>query len=386
MKKITLILSLLFAQWGLHAQNFDNLTFGTDTTLEVVTWNIEWFPKNGNTTVNYVTQIIEAMDVDILAIQEIDDTNAFKQMVANLDGFDCYFRSGYFAGLGYIYKTEFIEINDIYQIYTTQPYWNPFPRAPMVFDFNFQGQNYIVIDNHFKCCGNGTMNLNDPDDEETRRYNASNLLKEYIDNNFDDKNVMIVGDLNDLLEDNSQNNVFQNIINDFQNYYFATSDIVTGTNANWSYPSWPSHLDHIIVTNELFDELDNETSVVETIRIDDHFSSWYQYDQNVSDHRPVGFKFKPNVTVGINSPEITKELTVRPNPFRTETTFGFETLQENAKIEIYDIHGQLIFSDAIQAGEHQYTWNPSKGESGIYFGRLLTNSKTTQPVKLLIIK
>ncbi|MDD2565116.1 MAG: endonuclease/exonuclease/phosphatase family protein [Salinivirgaceae bacterium] len=386
MKKSIIILIIMLFQWGLQAQNFDNLTFGTDSTLEVVTWNIEWFPKNGTTTINYVTQIIKALDVDILAIQEIKDTNAFKQMMSNLDGFDYYFRSGYFAGLGYIYKTEFIEINDIYQIYTTNPYWRPFPRAPMVIDFNFQNQNYIVFDNHFKCCGDGSMNLNNPDDEETRRYEAANLLKEYIDTHFADKNVMIVGDLNDLLEDNEQNNVFKNIINDFQNYYFATSDIVTGTNANWSYPSWPSHLDHIIITNELFDEFENESSVVQTIRIDDYFSSWSQYDKYVSDHRPVGFKFTPNATVGLNKLEATKKLTVRPNPFRTETTFEFETLQDNTHLEIYDIRGQLIFTDIIQAGEGQYTWSPTNGESGVYFSRLRTNSETTIPVKLLIIR
>ena len=386
MKKTIIILTIMLSQWGLHAQNFDNLTFGTDSTLEVVTWNIEWFPKNGSTTINYVTQIIKALDVDILAIQEIDDTNAFKQMMANLDGFDCYFRSGYFAGLGYIYKTEFIEINDIYQVYTTNPYWKPFPRAPMVIDFNYQGQNYIVFDNHFKCCGDGTMNLNDPDDEETRRYRAANLLKEYVDTHFADKNVMIVGDLNDLLEDNVQNNVFQNIINDSENYFFATTHIVESSNANWSYPTWPSHLDHIIITNELFDEFTNESSVVKTIRVDDHFSSWYQYDKHVSDHRPVGFKFTPNVNVGLNNPQLTKSLTVRPNPFQTETTFEFETLQENANLEIYDIHGQIVFSDTIQAGENQYTWNPENGEAGIYFGRMHTKSETTKTIKLLITK
>ena len=55
----------------LQSQNFEDLTFGTDTTFEVMTWNIEWFPKNGATTIDYVTQIIDALDVDLLAIQEL---------------------------------------------------------------------------------------------------------------------------------------------------------------------------------------------------------------------------------------------------------------------------------------------------------------------------
>ena len=39
----------------------------------------------------------------------------------------------------------------------------------------------------------------DEDDEETRRYIASNLLKQYVDTYFSDSNVIILGDLNDQL-------------------------------------------------------------------------------------------------------------------------------------------------------------------------------------------
>ena len=32
-------------------QDFDELYFGTDDALDIMTWNIEWFPKNGEITV-----------------------------------------------------------------------------------------------------------------------------------------------------------------------------------------------------------------------------------------------------------------------------------------------------------------------------------------------
>ena len=35
-------------------------------------------------------------------------------------------------------------------------------------------------------------------------------------------------------------------------------DIAYSSSSNWSYPSWPSHLDHILLTNELFDEDKND--------------------------------------------------------------------------------------------------------------------------------
>ena len=273
-----------------YMQDLDDLSFGENNALEIATWNIEWFPKNGQITIDYVSQIIKSLDIDVLAIQEVDDTTQFKQMVNDLDGYEGYFQSAWFAGLAYIYKADVIDINHIYEIYTTSQYWSAFPRSPMVMDFNFMGENYIIINNHLKCCGNGNLDLNDQGDEETRRYNAMNYLKDYVDQNFSNHNVIITGDLNDILTDDYENNVFRDILNDSENYLFADLNIAYGSSSDWSYPTWPSHIDHILITNDLFDEFDN--SVTETIKIDDYLDNgWYEYDQNISDHRPVAVKF-----------------------------------------------------------------------------------------------
>jgi len=283
------IISLLYFNLNLNGQDLEELYFGTDETFEVMTWNIEWFPKNNQITVDYVTQIIQALDVDILAIQEVDDTDMFNQMLNGLPEYTGYLESEWFAGLAYIYKTDIIEINDIYEIYTTSPYWSAFPRSPMVMDLNFMGENIFIINNHFKCCGDGLMNLDDLGDEETRRYTASNLLKEYIDTNLPNENVIVLGDLNDILTDALENNVFQMIINDSKNYLFSDMEIAESSSTDWSYPTWPSHLDHILITNELFDDLDN--SDIQTIKIDEYLDGgWNEYDQNISDHRPVALK------------------------------------------------------------------------------------------------
>ena len=287
------ILLLIFISIS-FLQDFDELYFGTDDAFDIMTWNIEWFPKNGEITADYVSQIIEALDMDILAIQELDDTALFTQMLNNLIGYEGYFESTWFAGLAYIYKTETIEINDIYEIYTTSPYWSPFPRSPMVMDMNFMGENYIIINNHFKCCGDGNLNLIDEYDEEMRRYIASNLLKDYIDDNFPDTNVIILGDLNDELTDLPNNNVFQMIIDDPENYFFTDIEIAEGNSSEWSFPNWPSHLDHILITNELFDNI----SYIEVIRIDDFMDGGFsEYDQNISDHRPVALKLTSDIIV-----------------------------------------------------------------------------------------
>jgi endonuclease/exonuclease/phosphatase family metal-dependent hydrolase len=388
MKQVILKLLLFLSCSSLIGQSLDDVSFGTDTSLEIITWNIERFPKNDQTTIDNVIAIIEALDVDILAIQEVDDINSFNQVVASLSGYEGYLESEYFAGLAYLYKSDVIEINDIYEIYTTSEYWSYFPRSPMVMDFNYKNERFLVINNHLKCCGDGELDLSNSSDEETRRYYANDLLKEYIDTNFPDDKVILLGDLNDLLSDDSQNNVFQVFLNDPDNYLFADLDIASGDSANWSFPSWPSHLDHILITNELIDEFENEESDIQTINIDEYLSGgWSEYDQNVSDHRPVALKlvidetlaiagFAPQKTVFKNS----------PNPFRIETLFSFSPASEDATLEIYTIKGQKIFSAPIIKGTSSFRLDAGKFSNGIYMAKMRSQNRVMALRKLVVIK
>ena len=287
MKKIIFI--ILISSQTLLSQTFNNLQFGTDSTFDIISWNIEWFPKNNNTA-GEVQEILTELNADIYALQEIEDTTLLKQVVSNIPGYECYFKSTYYGGLAYVYNINTIQINSRYEIFTAQPYWNSFPRSPQVIEFNFMGNNYIVINNHFKCCGDGILNLSNNNDEENRRLQAVTYLKQYIDNNFVGQRVILLGDLNDELTDNNSNNVFQNFIDDNTNYLFTDMLIAQGNSMNWSYPTWPSHLDHILITNELFTDFQNPNSIVSVIRIDDYMGGWSNYDNNVSDHRPIGLR------------------------------------------------------------------------------------------------
>ncbi len=388
MKKILIILSILFAGSSLTAQGIEDLSFGTDTTFEVMTWNIEWFPKNGQTTINYVTQIIKALDIDLLAIQEVDDTISFNQMIDSLNAYEGYLESSWFAGLAYIYKPATIQINDIYEIYTTSQYWSSFPRSPMIIDLNYEGKRIIVINNHFKCCGDGILDITNSNDEETRRYHASNLLKEYIDIHFSNENVIILGDLNDVLSDSNQNNVFQLILDDTDNYLFADYDIAMGNNSEWSYPTWPSHIDHILITNELFDDFESVGSVVSTIKIDEFLpGSWFEYDQNISDHRPVALKLDMNSNIGfadltLKSPYFSNY----PNPFCSKTTFSSKFSNNSLNIEVLNTLGQIVFSEEIPDGETSITWDAKDFSDGIYLAVLKSNNNILATLKLMLVK
>ena len=289
MKKI--ISLLLISAQLLNAQSLEDLHFGTDSTFEVVSWNIEWFPKNGLVTADSVKTIIQSLAADVYALQEIDDTTLLKQVVSTIPGYSCYFKSTYYGGLAYVYNTNTVQVNKKYEIYTSQPFWNTFPRSPQVLELTFNNEDYVILNNHFKCCGDGTLNTNDPNDEEMRRLSAVTLLKQYIDSLFIDERVIIVGDLNDILTDPTANNVFNSFLND-SDYLFVDFPIALGSSSNFSYPSWPSHLDHILISNELFADFSKLNSWLSCIRIDDYMSSWNAYDNNISDHRPIGLRLQ----------------------------------------------------------------------------------------------
>ena len=388
--KISLSALILFLfTSSLTAQTIDDLNFGTDSSLEVLTWNMEWFPTNGQETIDEVTQIIKALDVDVLAVQEINDTNAFKQLINNLEDYDGYFKSGYYGGLelAYIYKKNAIEIVDFYEIYTTYEYWSAFPRAPMVMEMNYKDEKYIIINNHFKCCGDGILNLNDGGDEETRRYEASRLLKEYIDSNFPDEKVIVLGDMNDILTDNSSNNVFQPFFDDSSNYFFADTYLALSDDpSKWSYPKWPSHIDHLLVTNELFENYDLATDV-QTIRIEDYIGGWGVYEANVSDHRPVAISITPTVISGVNNLNADDfTFSIHPNPFKGSTTLSFQNVVEDAEIEIYTLEGKKVNVISLPKGATSIVWNAVGFPDGVYFVKLISNGNIMSTKKLVLTR
>ena len=277
----------------IHPALYD-LFFGTDSTFDIITWNIENFPKENQITVNYVFEIILALDADIIAMQEIESNTYFNDVVYLLNQADSVNTwEGYraYSNLAYIYKLDQIEIIDIFEIYDSYQYNREFPRPPLFMQMYHNANEIWILNNHLKAFGDGYLNLSDPWDEETRRFDACNLLDDYIEDNLSQSNVIVIGDMNDELIDEQSNNVFWTFIVQNTEYLFTDMEIAQGSYLNWSYPSWPSHPDHILITNELFDEFADTLSTVETIKIDQYIDGgWNEYETNVSDHRPVGLK------------------------------------------------------------------------------------------------
>ena len=267
----------------------ENKFNGTDETLDIVSWNIENFPKI-DSTIELLAPIIDSLNIDIFALQEITSSSSLNELVNQLsEGWEAIIGPSHYGQRNaYLINTETINYLDNYEILNDAPN-EPFTKFPLVLEFTFSDINFIIINNHFKCCGNGSIDYGNYNDEEYRRLYAMELIKNYIDENHNADNVIILGDLNDELVDNE--NVFDVIINDFENYLFTDIGIASGSPYYWSYPTYPSHIDHILITNELFDYEDTTA----TLFIDQwYFDGFNDYNTFISDHRPIAIRLNIN--------------------------------------------------------------------------------------------
>jgi len=250
-----------------------------ESTLDIVTWNVEQYPLDADTPAA-IKFSLDTMKADIIAFQEVKTpNNMIEAVIDSLPDWEfVYADVRYNLELGFAYRPEeIVSIASLELLFPDES--DPFPREPVFTTIeHVSGLKVNLINIHLKCCDNG----------EERRAVASQLLKEYVDSNLGDEATIILGDFNDEIDD--AQNPFINFIDDNANYRFADMEIATGNSENWSYPSFGpegSHIDHILISNELFD-LEIETK---TLLLDDCIS---RYEYNVSDHLPVMTSFSTN--------------------------------------------------------------------------------------------
>lgn len=241
------------------------------STFDIVTWNIEQFPKQGTSTISMLAEIIPTLNADIIAVQEIGTATNFNSLVAALPGWAGVLSTTGSIKTGYLYKTSEVTVSA-----ATYPLVDAsaFPRSPMFITATHipSGQEVVLINLHLKCC--------DDDDSIPRRKSASTKLKTYIDANLSTKAVVMLGDYNEDITQPEGNDVFTNFVNDAANYKFADMTIAECSSANWSYPSWPSQLDHMLITNELFAKVKD----IRVLKLNECDGTYYN---TISDHRPV---------------------------------------------------------------------------------------------------
>ena len=299
---------------------------GYENTLDIMTWNLENFPKSGLETINHVSTTINEYQPDIIALQEMPtDINheGISLLQEALPDYNFILGTNSFASLAFLYREnsliEYIDYFNMLESINISEFNNIdidyiLLRNPLTLHIKWHDNDLYIINNHFKCCGDGliqsellfecdedeqryfsfnscTANCNSGDcfstfDEEYRRLLASQFFQQYTDT---EQNVIILGDLNDELTDHDSTNVFLDLLED-ENFIFADMSIAEGHYDYWSYPGYPSHIDHILLTSPLENSFNNLHSSIKVLPLDLNFMNWDQYDFLVSDHRPVLLK------------------------------------------------------------------------------------------------
>lgn len=256
---------------------------GHSSTIDIVTFNVQGFPMAGYASVTALSALVKSLDPDVVALQEVASEADFNRLVNLMPGW-----TGLFYpvnnddwNLAYLIKNAEMEIiqGTARTLFEDDSYAFPRPPFEIMVRHKASDRNLLLINLHLKCCGGS--------DNESRRRSASQQLKDYLDQQRPDDAVVMLGDYNDeITSASATENPFLNFIDDASDYSFADMAIATGSRLWWSYPSWPSHIDHILVTNELFADIDT-TVVIKA-------SPCYpDYSEVLSDHRPVGVRINP---------------------------------------------------------------------------------------------
>ncbi len=261
---------------------------GTDSTVDVLAWNIEWFAKDGQNTIDEVAQIVTDLDGDLFGVEEIASVDDFNQLLSQLSGWDGIlsphtYNDGSYQKVGLLYNTSEVTVHSWQLLFENDGY--AFPRPPMEFTITvMEGSHsfdFKLIVVHLKAYGD--------EDSEQRRRAAIDSLKNYIDGQLalgGEQDFILLGDFNDHLEDPPEDNVFQVMLDDTAAYTFLTEPLA-GVQGSYIGYNEPNLIDHICITNDALNEY-GAAGNTEVLYLDDQNSS---YESTVSDHRPVLAQF-----------------------------------------------------------------------------------------------
>ena len=256
---------------------WDVPSFNTND-LEIITWNCEFFPAAKDSTILALSEIINDLDADIIAFQEIRKPGWFEKLMQRLPKYDYVISlQASFMDLAIIYKKDIFKFKKHTELFADNDY-NFAGRPPLKLDLieRNSGEEISIINLHMKCCDSGLK----------RRQKASQMLYEHIIELDNMNNLIVLGDWNDDLKDKPNEHCFDPFLLD-DRFYFANANLVYD-NTHATYPKEPyvSFLDHILVSNNLI------TNQVLTLPIDEWMGSYKVYESYISDHKPVFLSFK----------------------------------------------------------------------------------------------
>ncbi|MEO1050397.1 MAG: endonuclease/exonuclease/phosphatase family protein [Bacteroidota bacterium] len=310
----------------------DDLSIPRDETFDIATWNIEWFGSESNSPASSdaeqrdsVLTIIQGLDVDVLAVQEITDTTLFRELVDLLPGYDFILSDfvsrpndgGEKQRVGFIYKTSTVapDFSETKALLTSvHPFYNGgdgsflvgYPNEPdrfyasgrmpflLVADVTIDGvtERLHIVNIHARAnSGSDAQNRYD-----MRKFDVE-VLKDTLDTQYADANLILLGDYNDDLDFTvadiaSTVSSYEEYVNDSANY--TPVSITLSEQGFRSFVFRDNMIDHITTSNEA-----DEFYIEGTARVGYEFFD-SDFANTASDHFPVSARFEFAEEVSFN--------------------------------------------------------------------------------------
>jgi endonuclease/exonuclease/phosphatase family metal-dependent hydrolase len=287
---------------------------GTATTLDVASWNVEWFgdasngPSNDALQLSNVRDVIAGADCDVWGMEEVVDVADWNSLKSQLTGYtgilasDASVTSGstYYSAseqkVGLLFKSSLATVLSSRIILTandTDFAGRPPLEVKLRITLNGSTQDVVFIVLHMKA-------FNDVASWQ-RRQNASVALKSYIDTNYPTQKVIVVGDWNDDVDTSitsGQPSPYANFVSDAADYTFPTKALSDAGVA--STVSFSDMIDHHLDTNDLYGSY--VAASAQVFRADSYIAS---YGTTTSDHYPVITRYNQGggaASVAVTSP------------------------------------------------------------------------------------
>lgn len=269
---------------------------GSATTLDIASWNLEWFGSTGNgptdeaLQLSNVRDVIAGTDFDLWGLEEVVSNTQFNSLVSQLPGYAGFvandptvvngsaFYSASEQKVALLYKTSIVSVQSA-QVILTQNDSDFAGRPPLEvklrFSLNGATADVVVIVFHAKCCADSTS--------YQRRVNASSALKAYLDATYPTQKVWAIGDWNDDVDTSifsGNPSPYQNFVTDSARYIVQTKVLSDAGLA--STVSNPEVIDHHMNTSEVA-----ATYIANSAEIDRVDAFVPSYGTTTTDHFPV---------------------------------------------------------------------------------------------------
>ena len=347
-------------------------------------------------------RIIQALDPDIIALQEHSEWNEIGDIISSWFPEDTWYQGYTFRDLVVLSKYPIINQANLISsertmcalLQTDDPI-NPY---------------LLILNSHFSCC----------DNDEDRQEQVDELVQVLREWRLNDNGpfdlpegtpMFHVGDFNFVGHREQIETVTAGNIQDEGNYGSdfpldwdgtAITDLFSRqTHKRMAY-TWrsdgssfnPGKLDYVLYTNSNLSILNH--FVLNTLAMPDSVLNEWELEaedtNEASDHLPRIVDFMVTdlgITGELDLPQQYILSHPYPNPFNPQVMIPITLAREaHIQLRIYDIHGRLVISiadDVLPAGKKLFSWDGSQYPSGVYIVRCQAGH-VMQTEKIILLK